>query len=201
MSAVRSPPRSRAALIKPSVSSTPWLLASMAFMFCFESGSSRITVTLPSGETSFNASLSFAANQSAHRQDSRKDGQSKRFSLFRISSSGVRPSSVPAPRLVEPIQKERCVMPLRLVVEGQKVPDCDVHTPLPCCLGLECRCLAGTRFGDQHIRRGVGIVAQRRRSRFRATRFLAFVDYRACPRGYVCHCCVHSAARITTVTV
>ena len=32
-------------------------------------------------------------------------------------------------RLVEPIQEENCVMPLRPVVEGLKVPDCDISAP------------------------------------------------------------------------
>ena len=67
-------------------------------------------------------------------------------------------------RLVEPIQEENCVMPLRPVVEGLKVPDCDISAPPARCLGLECRCLAGARFGDRHVRRGVGIAAQRRRA-------------------------------------
>ena len=100
-----STPRARAALTKPSLSSTPWLLASMALMFCLDSGSRRITVTAPSGETSFNASLSVAAIQSAHRQDSRKRGHPRRSSFFRMSSSGVRPSSVPARDSSSPSRK------------------------------------------------------------------------------------------------
>ena len=101
------------------------------------------------------------------------------------------------PGAIDTIQKERRVMPLWLVVEGPKVPDCDIHTPLDRCLVLECRRLTGTRFGDPHLRRGFGVVAQLRRPLFPVACCRTFVDYRACPRGDICSSCVHSTARIT----
>ena len=91
--------------MKPSASSTPWLLARMSLTLRSDSGFKRTTMTVLSGETSFNRSLSFAAIQSAHRQDSLKRGHPKPYSFFRMSSSGVRPSSVPARASSRPSRK------------------------------------------------------------------------------------------------
>ncbi len=99
-------------------------------------------------------------------------------------------------RLVEPIQKKRCIMPLRLVFEGPKVPDCDILTPLARLLSLECRCLAGARFGDQHVRRSVGVLGQWPRRLVPAPVRRPFFDHRTCPRGDIGRCFVHNAAPV-----
>ena len=137
--------------MNPPVFAIPESAFRIARISSSDSGSRCRTITFPPRDTLLRWSLSLAPSQSASRHDSRNRGLPKPWSFARIASNGVRPSVVPRPRFVQPIDIERGVAPLRSIVEDQEVARGHIECTLTSRFMLERLRLTGTGCAKQHI--------------------------------------------------